>query len=286
MKLLSFGEILWDLYPTEKYIGGAPFNFAAHVAKHGESVYLLSCLGMDDLADQALEQLEAFGIFTDYVSRSHAYPTGRCVVTLDEQGIPSYDLVSDVAYDHIPCDGIVEDFDVLYFGTLALRSEDNFRSLGRLLQEKQFREIFVDVNLRPPFYSQKTLSFALEKATILKISHEELPLVAQMLDIENHQDFPKTLQEKYPNLKILLITCGAEGAYCYNGMQEHFCPAPKVEVASTVGAGDSFLAAFLYQFTQKRELPFCLQYATQVAGFVVSQYEAVPDDIPKIMNGE
>lgn len=274
MKLLSFGEILWDLYPNEKYIGGAPLNFAAHLAKHGHRVYLLSCLGMDELGDEALGRLKAFGVLTPYVSRSVSKPTGRCVVTLDDLGVPKYDLLSDVAYDHIPCGQIREDFDALYFGTLALRGEDNLASLDTLLKEKSFQEIFVDVNLRPPFYSKKTVSFALSHGTILKISQEELPSVAELLSVEPSAE---AIKGKYPNLKIILITCGAAGAYCYAGGETFFCPAPKVAVVSTVGAGDSFCAAFLDRVFRGETLQSSLEYAAQLAGFVVSQYEAVPD---------
>ena len=274
MKLLSFGEILWDLYPNEKYIGGAPLNFAAHLAKHGHQVYLLSCLGMDALGDEALQRLKAFGILTPYVFRSADKPTGRCVVTLDDHGVPRYDLLSDVAYDHIPCEQIREDFDALYFGTLALRSEENLTSLDRLLKEKSFQEIFVDVNIRPPFYSEKTVRFALRHATILKISREELPLVAELLSVE---PCAESIKGKYPNLKILLITCGEDGAYCYDLEEAFFCEAPKVAVASTVGAGDSFCAAFLDRVSRGETLHSALEYATRIAGFVVSQYDAVPN---------
>lgn len=280
MKLLSFGEILWDLYPNEKYIGGAPFNFAAHFAKHQEQVYMLSCLGMDELGDEAIVRLKELGVSTDYVSRSAVKQTGRCLVTLDKNAVPSYDLISDVAYDHIPCDHIKEEFDALYFGTLALRRKENLAALAGLLKEKSFREIFVDVNIRPPFYCEQTVTFAIGHATLLKISDEELPIIAELLSIKNDKAFAKTLKQKYPNLKIILITCGSKGSYCYDGNREYFCQAQKVRVASTVGAGDSFSASFLYQFTQKKDLQFCLEYATKVAGYVVSQYEAVPDFEP------
>ena len=160
-----------------------------------------------------------------------------------------YDLLRDVAYDFIPCDGVEGDFDVLYFGTLALRGEENFRSLRRLVRTHSFGEIFSDVNIRPPFYSRETVRFSVETATVLKMSLEELPAVADALgihDFEDHKCFAHALARANSNLKCILITLGEEGAYaldCRTGA-EAFCGARTVPVVSTVGAGDSFPRRF------------------------------------------
>ena len=285
MKILSFGEVLWDVYPDQKFIGGAPFNFAAHLAKHGEEAYMLSCIGNDALGEDTLSALKGCGVQTDYIARSKEKETGKCLVTLDENAIPSYNLMQDVAYDYIDCDAIGSGFDVLYFGTLSLRSRYNLDSLCKLLEKQRFKEIFVDVNIRAPFYSAESVSFAVEHATILKISDEELQTVANLLSMdctEDHSAFAHALQQRYANLKIIIITLGGEGAYCLdcrNGA-DYRCPSQKVTVASSVGAGDSFSAAFLHQYLRQAALPFCLEYASKVAGFVVSNYEAVPDYRP------
>jgi fructokinase len=282
MKVLSFGEVLWDIYPDKKYIGGAPLNFAAHLAKHGEEAYMLSCLGKDGLGDEALLCLKEFGVLTDFVSQSTVKQTGRCLVTLDENAVPSYDLKEDVAYDYIDCDNLNEDFDVLYFGTLALRKKYNLDSLGRLLKKQNFKDVFVDVNIRTPFYSYESVTFCMNNATILKVSSEELPIVADLLSIDSsigYKEFARILREKYGNLKIIVITLGADGAYCYDCKQDkaYSCESQKVEVASTVGAGDSFSAAFLYQYSRKKDIQFSLDYASKIAGYVVSKYDAVPN---------
>ncbi len=282
MKVLSFGEILWDIYPDKKYIGGAPFNFAAHLAKHGEKAYMLSCLGKDSLGKEALLCLKEFGVLTDCISMSSVKETGQCLVTLDENAVPTYDLKRDVAYDYIDCDNINEAFDVLYFGSLALRDEYNLESLGRLLQKQSFKDVFVDINIRPPFYSHESVSFCMNAATILKVSSEELPIVADLLSIDSsigYKEFARILKEKYGNLKIIVITLGADGAYCYDCKQDkaYSCESQKVEVASTVGAGDSFSAAFLYQYSRKKDIQFSLDYASKIAGYVVSKYDAVPN---------
>lgn len=282
MKVLSFGEILWDVYPDKKFIGGAALNFAAHLAKHGEKTYMLSCLGKDDLGDEALLCLEKFGLLTDYVSRSTVKQTGKCLVSLNENAIPTYDLKQYVAYDYIDCDNVNEEFDVLYFGTLALRNKHNLDSLGKLLKKQNFRDVFVDVNIRSPFYRYESIAFCLNNATILKVSSEELPIVADLISIDSsieYKKFSRLLKEKYTNLKIIIITLGADGAYCYDCTHdnEYSCESQKVKVASTVGAGDSFSAAFLYQLFLKKDIQFSLKYASKIAGYVVSEFDAVPD---------
>lgn len=282
MKILSFGEILWDVYPDKKYIGGAPFNFAAHLAKHKQKVYMLSALGADALGKEAAKMLDENGVSAEFVSVSQSKQTGKCLVTLDENSVPAYNLLQDVAYDYINCENVPDDFDILYFGTLSLRSEYNFTSLDKLLKKNTFKEIFVDVNIRPPYYSEKTVRFAMEKATILKISLEELPAVSQAIKKEEKdcfEQFAKEISSEYRNLKIIIVTLGAKGAFaldCKSG-KYYNCAGKKVKVASTVGAGDSFCAAFLHQYVIGNDIQLCLEYAAAVAGFVVSGYDAVPN---------
>ena len=281
MKVLSFGEILWDVYPDKKCIGGAPLNFAAHLARHRVETYMLSALGSDELGKDALLKLSDFGISAKYVSFPDEKKTGRCDVTLNKDGVPSYNLLDDVAYDYIDTVCVDEDFDVIYFGTLALRSEYNFNSLSSLLASRHFAEVFVDINIRAPFYSKENVCFALENATILKVSDEELPVVAKMAGIEecNHKVFAKRLLDIYKNLKCIIITLGPDGACAFDtgGKKEYSCGASDVEVVSTVGAGDSFSAAFLYKYMGGCDIGDCLEYASSIAGFVVSRYEAIPE---------
>ena len=281
MKILSFGEILWDVYPDEKYLGGAPLNFAAHLAKHGENVAMLSAVGKDELGKEAKEQVSAWGISTAHVAELSGKQTGCCLVTLNEQKVPSYNLLTDVAYDYIPCPKGEESFDVLYFGTLSLRSEYNRNSLAELL-DKSFREVFVDVNIRPPYYSRETVRFAVSQASILKVSDEELSTVAELLDMEEKQDYQKfagELSERFSNLRCVVITLGGDGAYALDCTSGEACrvPCAKATVKSTVGAGDSFSAAFLHKFLAGESVEACLAHASRVAAFVVSHYEAVPE---------
>lgn len=286
MKLLAFGEILWDVYPHEKFIGGASLNFAAHCAKHSAQAYMLSSVGTDSLGDASLAQLKSWGVHTNYVARLPHKETGKCLVTLDENSIPSYNLLTDVAWDCIDCQCAAKDkFDVLYFGTLALRSQSNADNLKAFIKTNRFREIFVDVNIRPPFYSAESIRFALENATIVKISDEELPTVLSALNMsytQDHLENARQLSQHFPNLRLLIITLGKEGSCAYDVARDTFFRQGPVQtdVQSTVGAGDSFGAAFLVKFFNGTPIDQCLAYAAKVAAFVVSRFDAVPDYDP------
>lgn len=281
MKILSFGEILWDIFPTENFIGGAPLNFAAHSAFHHNDVFMLSAVGDDDLGKKALEQIKTWGISEKHIHISDKYETGKCIVTLDEMGIPNYKLLENTAYDFIPQSIKNEHFDALYFGTLALRSCYNYDSLKNLIANNIFREIFVDVNIRPPFYSKESVIFALETASILKISLEELDIVAEISnskEVKDYREFAEVLSNKYRNLKVIIITLGAEGSFALDCKTQigHFEKSIPVSVVSTVGAGDSFSAAFLSNFMQLKDITFCLAHANKIASYVVSHKGAVP----------
>lgn len=284
MKALCFGEVLWDVYPNKSYIGGAPLNFAAHLARHGDNAYMLSSFGEDELGAEALVILNRFGVFSKYCSVLDDKQTGKCLVELDENSVPRYNLLEEVAYDYINCDGIDEEFDLLYFGTLALRSKYNLTSLKTLISYKKFKDIFVDVNIRPPYFSKENVLFALAKATIVKISDEELSTVAKLVGVEqgDSSTFAKSLFKIFSQLKYIVITLGEKGAYVYDTANDNeiSCPAAKVKPVSTVGAGDSFCAAFVHKIYEGVSIKESLEYASRLAGVVVSNFDAIPDYNP------
>ncbi len=282
MKLLSFGEVLWDVYPDKKFIGGAPMNFAAHFAKQGGESAMISALGKDELGKAAVAQLEKWDIDTSFITYPLGKETGKCLVTLDEKKLPSYNLLFDVAYDFISCDGVQGNYDAVYFGTLALRSEYNKQMLGGLLGREKFSEVFVDLNIRPPFYNRDSILFALENATIVKISDEEMSVVLSEIGFDESDNYiavSKALAEKFKNLRVIIVTLGAKGAFAYNCADGecYSCDAVKVKAVSTVGAGDSFSASFLARYLSGNSIDSCLAHASKVAAFVVSRFDAVPD---------
>lgn len=288
--VLVFGEIIWDVYPDKACIGGAPLNFAAHFVREGGRAALWSAVGRDHLAAPALEFLTKNGVDTRFVSAMD-HPTGRCDVTLSDGGIPSYFVVPDVAYDHIPADATLpeqaweEGYDVLYFGTLAQRGESRY-ALELLLQEGRFRKIFCDVNLRPNCYDERSVTNCLENATILKISDEEEPLLRRMAgylpEDASAEDAPMALFGEYLQLETILLTRGGEGAILYRrGCTPLAVPAVPANVVSTVGAGDSFSAAWLYHDLMEDDYLTCMLAATERAAYVISHSEAVPDEPSK-----
>lgn len=283
-KILSFGEVLYDIFPDAKHLGGAPMNFAAHAAAQGATSYLLSAVGRDALGDDAIKELSALGICTDLVARTNR-PTGQCIVTKNEAGLPQYNLFSGVAYDAIPYAPAPKGLTCLYFGTLALRTKENRETLCRLLKETQNALIFSDVNVRPPHTTQESICFALSHAHILKISDEELPTVLSAIGEAPTGEVEKDIRRvaaHVPHLRLLILTRGGDGATCYEKAKDafHTVPAHPAKAVSTVGAGDSFSAAFLTHYLAGKSIAEALTFAARVAAFVVSHTEAVPKGLP------
>ena len=280
IRILSFGEILWDLFPAEKKIGGAPFNFSAHIQKLGASVTFVSAVGADPLGAEALNEIRARGIDPSCVAVLSDYPTGYCSVSLNGNA-PQYDLAYNVAYDRIPYPSkkaLHGSFDALYLGTLASRHPSSNKTKWKLLrayagQEKKVREVFFDINIRGEFWSRRTLSSVLPFVTILKYSREEIYAFGS----GDEDAVCRSLFEKYPNLKLIIVTRDKDGARVYDRTSRLESERPKSAVVSTVGAGDSFSACFLYNYLCGQPLSVCLNRAVLLSDFVVTQLGAIPD---------
>lgn len=278
MKILSFGEILWDVFPDEKKIGGAPFNFAAHSARLGAESYLVSAVGADENGADALEEAKRLGIRCDYIATDRRYKTGYCAVTL-ENGMPKYDLVTDVAYDHIPDVLPSGEYDALYMGTLAMRSPDSRRSFEKLLKYVKRKEVFFDVNFRGSFYTRELVSAMLAETTILKISDEEIGFFGN----RDHVNICFDLAKRYKKLKYICLTLGKNGAMIYDCKNRVvlYSDKPKGKPVSTVGAGDSFAACFLTSLLSGYAIEKCLDRAIALSDYVVTQLGAVPEYDPE-----
>lgn len=283
IKVLSFGEIIWDVYSNKKTLGGAPLNFAGHLVKSGCEGYLLSAVGKDELGEFAKKAAEKIGVNCKYIGLSDK-PTGICNVTLDSNGLPQYEISLDVAYDDVKFSKnlLDEKFDALSFGTLALRKKNNVKVLKKIIESGKIDILYCDLNLRYPFYNSSTVEFCLSLATILKINEDELRYISNDLFCGKNRSPKSIVKEifnRFKNIEVLILTCGKDGAYAFTSKdsKESFCPAKKVEVKSTVGAGDSFGAVFLANYLRGEAISQCLSLAAIRSAYVVSKYEAIPD---------
>ena len=288
-KILSIGEIIWDVFPDKSVIGGAPLNFAAHCALCGAESALLSAVGEDQLGKDALAALKKFGVSDQYV-KCASEPTGQCIVTLDQNAVPSYNVLRDVAYDNITVSGgdieaiNKEGYDALYFGTLIQRNSVSRDTVKTIVEKCSFEHIICDVNLRPDCFDASSVGLCLSSATVLKVSDEEEPTLRSLAEYRplsnGAEDIAKALCERYKNLKTVIITKGKNGSFAYDALTDSVFEQPAIggSVVSTVGAGDSFAAAWLVNYLQGKPINFCMEKAAERSGFVVSRVEAIPLD--------
>ena len=271
--VVGLGEALWDVLPTEKKLGGAPANFAYHAGRLGFDAIAISAIGRDALGDEILETLSQKQL--EYLMPRVDYPTGTVQVTVDDKGIPAYEIKQNVAWDHIPytseMDAIAHECKAVCFGSLAQRGQESRTTIERFLDavSADCLKIF-DINLRQQFYTKEVIEASLKRCNILKINDEELDIITPMLGKDKHQ-----LIADY-QLSMLVLTCGTEGSYIFTNDEESFLPTPKVEVVDTVGAGDSFTGAFVASLLSGKSIREAHQKAVEVSAFVCTQAGAMP----------
>ena len=274
--------MLWDVLPEGKKLGGAPANFAYHAGQFlgMDETIAVSALGNDKLADETIEALKEHGL-NDLLPRV-PYPTGTVQVQLDEQGIPTYDIKENVAWDNIPFDddiaAIAHNCRAVCFGSLAQRNVVSRATIQKFLDATpdDCVKIF-DINLRQQFYTMEIIRESLQRCNILKINDEELVLIGRMfgypgLDIENKCWL---ILGKY-NLDMLVLTCGTNGSYVFTPGQKSFQETPKVKVADTVGAGDSFTGSFCAAILNGKPMAEAHKLAVEVSAYVCTQNGAMP----------
>ena len=280
--VVGMGEALWDVLPEGKKIGGAPANFAYHVSQFGIDSCAVSAVGDDPLGLELLENFKSKGV--NYHIDTVPYPTGTVQVEIDQAGIPQYEIKENVAWDNIPYTAELEQLAqrtrAVCFGSLAQRNVVSRSTINRFLDaipEENKPLVVFDVNLRQGFYNKDILCQSMTRCNILKINDEELVAVSRMFGYPgiDLQDKCWILLGKY-NLKMLILTCGINGSYVFTPGNVSFQPTPKVTVADTVGAGDSFTAAFIASILKGRPVSEAHQRAVQVSAFVCTQNGAMP----------
>lgn len=282
MRILAIGETIFDVFGSDAVIGGAPLNFCAHCVACGAEAALVTGVGNDDYGKKALEAMKGFGIETAFVCRN-SLETGKCIVTVSN-GNPSYNVLRPAAYDSVcaDIDAIREyDADVFVFGTLIQREETSRSAVRKILEECRFGEVFCDLNLRKGCYDRESCALCFEKATILKLSDEEEPLLEEFGFYRTERDernLLKNIAEKFKNIRLILFTKGENGSLVYDAANCAFVdiPAVKANVVSTVGAGDSYSAAFLCEYLKNGDIAKAGEAGAKLSAFVVSKKEAIP----------
>ena len=288
--VVGLGEVLWDVLPEGKKLGGAPANFAYHAGQFlgKDNTIAISALGDDHLADETIAALREHGL-NDLLPRV-PYPTGTVQVTLAEGGIPTYDIKENVAWDNIPFDAdiqaIASSCRAVCFGSLAQRNIVSRTTIQKFLDATpdDCLKIF-DINLRQQFYTKEIIQESIRRCNILKINDEELVLIGRMfgypgLDIENKCWL---ILGKY-NLDMLVLTCGTNGSYVFTPGAVSFQETPKVEVADTVGAGDSFTGSFVGSILNGKSVAEAHRTAVRVSAFVCTQNGAMPTLPEELLN--
>ena len=280
--VVGMGEALWDVLPEGKKLGGAPANFAYHVSQLGLDSCVVSAVGDDKLGHELMDNLNGRGM--QCLIEQVPYPTGTVQVELDEAGIPCYNIKENVAWDNIPFTPRLEALalrtQAVCFGSLAQRSIVSRETINRfldLMPDGDGQLKIFDVNLRQSFYTKDVLCASMRKCNILKINDEELVTVSRMFGYPgiDLQDKCWLLLGKY-NLRMLILTCGVNGSYAFTPGEFSFVETPRVQVADTVGAGDSFTAAFVASILKGKTVAEAHRRAVAVSAYVCTQNGAMP----------
>lgn len=279
--IIGLGEALWDMLPEGKKLGGAPANFAYHAGQFGLDTMAISALGEDKLADETIEALEQNGL--KYLMPRVPYATGTVQVTLTGEGIPTYEIKENVAWDNIPFNDEIKaaakNCRAVCFGSLAQRNIVSRQTIQQFLDATPEDCIKIcDINLRQQFFSKEILEESFKRCNILKINDEELVVVTRMFgyqDLDDAKICEKMVKEY--NLQMLVLTCGTNGSHVFTADGKHsFQPTPKVEVADTVGAGDSFTGSFCAAILNGKPVEEAHRIAVEVSAYVCTQNGAMP----------
>ena len=280
--VVGLGELLWDLFPAGKQLGGAPANFAYITSLLGDQGIPASRLGQDSLGEDAICRLGELGLSTEFIQKDVQHPTGTVNVEVDRTGQPRFEISESVAWDFLEWtpqwQKLAEQTDAVCFGSLAQRSEQSCKTIRRFLLglRKNAVRIF-DVNLRQNFYTVEVLAQSMKLATIVKLNHEELPRIMRFFDPQSlgEEDSARRLLSSH-DMKLVCVTRGSAGSLLVSADERSEHPGFKVKVADTVGAGDAFTAALVHGYLRGTPLAQINETANRVGAWVASQPGATP----------
>jgi fructokinase len=282
MKILSIGEVLWDMLPSGRKVGGAPANLAFHCMQLGADVRMLSRVGNDALGRELIEFYRSLGLSTELIETDTAAPTGTVGVELSAEGQPKYTIHENTAWDKIEATDAALQFaqnaDAVCFGSLAARSNTAFQTIQKLVSQTKPSALRVlDLNLRDPFVDKNVIESLLRLANVVKLNDEELTRIAAMFGVPGNTvtQHADGVINNY-GLKMLILTCGAQGSRIFADGQEHFCNSHKIAVVDTVGAGDAFTAMVVVGLLSGLPTETINERANDIAAFVCTQSGATP----------
>jgi len=281
-KIVGLGEVLWDVFPDYKKLGGAPANFAYFSQKLGQDGVVVSRIGNDPPGKEILGSLAGLGLGIDFIQIDPKHPTGTIDVKIDSSGQPDYIINKNAAWDFLKLSDNWKDLagkiDVVCFGTLAQRSPGSRRTIIEFLKMtgKDVIKVF-DINIRQNFYSKKIIIESLKFAAILKLNVEELEMLRKLMGYRDKKriDICRRLINKY-NLKLLCLTRGEDGSLLVDGNSYFIHPGYRVSVVDTVGAGDAFTAAMVIQYLHGRTLEEISNSANKLGSWVSSKIGPTP----------
>lgn len=282
LTIVGLGELLWDLFPTGRQLGGAPANFAYCSHLLGDNGTVVSRVGADELGNDIRESLATFGLSDDFVQTDDEHPTGTVKVKLDKAGQPDFTITYPSAWDFLewsaPLQHLATSADAVAFGTLAQRSPESRNTIRRFLDElrPEAAKVF-DVNLRQSFYSTEVLRESISRATIVKLNQDEVPKVASLLELpaKDLRSFAREVLESF-NLPLICITRGEKGSLLLSATEEHDHPGYRVKVRDAVGAGDAFTAGLVNQVLHGASLGEANDFASRMGAWVASNSGAMP----------
>ncbi|MGA8272042.1 MAG: carbohydrate kinase [Candidatus Sulfotelmatobacter sp.] len=280
--VVGLGELLWDLFPAGKQLGGAPANFAYITSLLGDDGIPASRLGEDSLGAEAIRRLGDLGLSTEFVQQDTERPTGTVKVEVDSAGQPCFEIAESVAWDFFDWtpswQTLAQKADAVCFSTLAQRSQCSRATMRNFLLGTRSDAVRIcDVNLRQNFFTAEVVAESMKLATVVKLNHEELPRVMRLFELEHRsdEDSARRLLSSY-DLDLICITRGTNGSLLISAGERVEHPGFKVKVADTVGAGDAFTAALVHGYLRGTPLAQTNETANRVGAWVASQPGATP----------
>ena len=286
--VVGLGELLWDLLPSGKQLGGAPANFAYISSLFGVRGVVASSVGADALGDGAVKTLGTLGLEDAFVQRDSSHPTGTVGIEIDDHGQPTFTIFEDVAWDHIEWtpdwEKLAAQADAVCFGSLAQRSPDSRSTILRFLKSTRNDALRIfDVNLRQNYFSRGVLIESLTLADVVKLNDAELPVVLSTcgLPVRNELENARVLRQEF-DLDLVCVTRGMHGSLLLSESESDAHPGYKVTVSDAIGAGDAFTATLAHLYAQEASLPFINTVANRVGSWVAS----LPGAMPRISREE